>query len=68
VVDEIGVRDEARACGVSPATDLDRLLDEPWRGIRQYGAPAQRLLDGRRQVGIVVVAFELLAQPAKGLR
>ena len=41
---------------VGPAADLDRLLHQPRRGVGQHGPAAQRLLDGRGEVGVAVAA------------
>src|SRR5919201_641277 len=34
VMQQVGVRHDADARRISPAADLDRLLHEPWRGVR----------------------------------
>ena len=56
VMDQVGVRDQADAGRIGPAADLDRLLDQPRRGVGQHRPAAQRLVDRGRQVRVAVAA------------
>ena len=58
-MDDVGVGNQADARLVVPAADLDGLLDEPWRGVRQDRAGAEDLLDGRPHVVLIAIAHAL---------
>ncbi len=67
VVDQVAVGDEAAAGRVGPAADLDRLGDVARRDVGQDRTGAQRLLDRRGHVR-VVVAVHLVDEPRQHLR
>ena len=65
VVEQVGVRHQADAGRIAPAADLDRLLDEPRGRVGQHGPAAERLLDRRGQVLVVVPGVDLVGQPRR---